>query len=351
MRDVRTASLLAMFLLQAPLICAAQIAEAVDGINVSILVFDPSVPEDRSLHRDLDIFPRIREIESLLLPFVLREALIEAGGWGAVRVEPAHDLASELLLEGKIVHSDGESLSISMRASDATGRVWVDTLYSGDYQVYAEIVADLGDARDRLDRQQLEIIRDVAMLRYARSLAPTAFGDYLGTAANGDITLERLPARDDPMLKWIHRIRETVYVYTDTVDEKYRELHADIESVYALWREYRQKTRTYEAQNIERAQVTASAAPSGSYEALLNQYENYKWDRITAQEQDRLAVAFDNEVGPRVAIMEARIADLEGWVDEKYREWHRLLEALFDAEMSSNPIPEDLIEEVERLAQ
>ena len=351
MRSFPAAGFLAVLLLHAPLICAAQIAETGGGINVSILVFDPGVPDDRSLHRDLDIFPRIREIESLLLPFVLREALVEAGGWGAVRVEPAHDLASELLLEGEIGHSDGETLSISMRASDATGRVWVDKAYAGDHKIYAEIVADLGNARDRFDQQQLEIIRNVAMLRYARSLAPTAFGNYLGTAANGHITLERLPARDDPMLRWIHRIRETVYVYTDTVDEKYRELHAEIESVYALWREYRQKTRKYEAQNIERAEATASAAPRGSYEALLNQYENYKWDRITAQEQDRLAVAFDNEVGPRVAAMESRIAELEGWVDEKYTEWHRLLEALFDAEMASDPVPEDLIEAVERLAQ
>ena len=72
------------------------------------------------------------------------------------------------------------------------------------------------------------------------------------------------------------------------------------------------------------------------YEAIKNLYDNYKWDRVTAQEQDRLAIAFNNEVGPVVDEMEARIAELEGWVDEKYAEWHRLLEELFEVETELN---------------
>ena len=55
-----------------------------------------------------------------------------------------------------------------------------------------------------------------------------------------------------------------------------------------------------------------------------------------AQEQDRLAIAFNNEVGPVVEAMEARIAELEAWVDAKYAEWHRLLEELFEVEAEIN---------------
>lgn len=344
------AALIPVMLLLIPA-ASAQTGDPAEGLNVSILVFDPGVPEDRAAHRDLDVFPRIREIESLLMPFVLREALVETGEWGAVRVEPDSDLASELLVDGEILHSDGELLSIGIRATDATGRVWVDDVFSGDRIVYAQIADALHEAQNRLDRRELGIIRNVAMLRYARSLAPTAFSDYLGTAEDGTITLERLPARDDPMLRWIHRIRETVYVFTDTVDTKYRELNADIDSVYEVWREYRAKSRVYEAQNVEHAMATASSAPRGSYEALRNQYDNYRWDRVTAQELDRLAVAFDNEVGPTITAMESRIAELEGWVDEKYDEWQRLLEALFDARTAAEPVPEELIEEIERLAE
>ena len=141
------------------------------------------------------------------------------------------------------------------------------------------------------------------------------------------------------MLDRIERIRLTEYVITDTVDAKFRELHEEIASTYALWREYRRKSVEYEKQNARRAQQTRSAAAPGSYEAIKNLYDNYKWDRVTAQEQDRLAIAFDNEVGPVVDAMEKRIDELERWVDEKYAEWHRLLEQLFEVETELNRVP------------
>ena len=69
---------------------------------------------------------------------------------------------------------------------------------------------------------------------------------------------------------------------------------------------------------------------------IKNLYDNYKWDRVTSQEQDRLAIAFNNEVSPVVDAMEVRIAELESWVDAKYAEWHRLLEELFEVESELN---------------
>ncbi len=53
----------------------AEVGRDVSKLDVSIAVFDPGVPADPSLHRDLDVFPRIRKIESLFLPFILRGAL------------------------------------------------------------------------------------------------------------------------------------------------------------------------------------------------------------------------------------------------------------------------------------
>ena len=103
-------------------------------------------------------------------------------------------------------------------------------------------------------------------------------------------------------------------------------------SIYDFWREYRRKVIAYQAEDARHAQSTKSAAPRGSYDALKNQYDNYKWDRITAQEQDRLAVAFNNEVGPTVDAMEARVAELTDWVELKYAEWRRRAIRLIEAE-------------------
>ena len=324
----------------------------VAALNVSISVFDPGVPDDRSLHRDLQIFPRIREVEAKFLPFVLRESLVGSGEWGAVRVVTEPDSAAEVEISGSIIRSDGEHLEIRVRAVDATGRQWFDRVFasglakageeggaaggSGQAGLYEEMAHSLYEARGRLDESALRRIIETSLLRYANELAPSAFSEYLTEDGNGTFSIERLPARNDPMLDRIERIRLTEYVITDSVDAKFRELHEEIASTYALWREYRRKSIEYDRQNARRAEDTRSDEVRGSYAAIKNLYDNYKWDRVTAQEQDRLAIAFNNEVGPVVDEMEARIAELEEWVDDKYAEWHRLLEELFEVETELN---------------
>ncbi len=324
----------------------------VTALNVSISVFDAGVPDDRSLHRDLQIFPRIREVEAKFLPFVLREALVGTGEWGAVRVVTEPDSAAEVEISGSIIRSDGEILEIRVRALDATGREWFDRVFasgltrdgeeggavddSGQPGLYDEIAESLRAARDRLDDRALGRIVETSLLRYATELAPSAFDEYLTEDEDGIFSIERLPARNDPMLDRIERIRLTEYVITDSVDAKFRELHEEIASTYALWREYRYKSLEYDRQNARRAEETRSDASRGSYEAIKDLYDNYKWDRVTAQEQDRLAIAFDNEVSPVVEAMEARIVELEGWVDDKYAEWRKLLEELFEVESELN---------------
>ena len=280
-------------LLTALFVVFAMSAHAEERLNVSIVEFDPGVPDDRSVYRDLQIFPRIREIEAMLLPFTLREAVASSGRWGAVRVVPEQDAAAELLIEGSILQSDGQTLGIRVRAADALGITWIDKIYAGtagSEQIFAAVAKDLDAELEKRAPSELRRIEEISMLRYGNRLAPSAFDEYLDIDADGAVTVLRLPSRDDPMVDRIRRIRETEYVITDAVDAKFRELHADIESVYGLWREYRRKTTEYERQNAERAVATFSSAPRGSYEDLLNQYENFKYARVTAQEQDATVV-------------------------------------------------------------
>lgn len=333
------------------------LAQAADTprLNVSIAAFDPGVPVDQSLHRDLEIFPRIRKIEAMFLPFVLRQTLVATGEWGAVRVVPEPEPAAELLITGRVGRSDGETLELVVRAVDASGHTWFDRAFTGtvtdnyaprgeegtgapSYQpLYDEIAAELRMARGRLDARTLANISEISLLRYGNELAPSAFGDYLAEGGDGAITLRRLPAVNDPMLERIRLIRETEYVITDAIDAKFREFHAEIGKVYDVWRRYRRQIVTYQQREASRAVENRYDAPRGSYEAYQNVYDNYKRDRLAGQEQDRLAVAFNNEVGPRVLAMETRIEELDGWVDAKYAEWHRLLEELFEAETAMEP--------------
>ncbi len=86
---------------------ATLVAATSDGtaLNVTIPVFDPGIPDDPSVFRERQVFPRIRQIEARLMPFLLRETLVESEQWGAVRVVSKPDAAAELQLYGTIVRS------------------------------------------------------------------------------------------------------------------------------------------------------------------------------------------------------------------------------------------------------
>ena len=281
--------------------------------------------------------------------FLLRETLVESGQWGAVRVTTKPEKAAELQVSGAIVRSDGDRLELHIRAVDATGRSWLDRVFSSaagqptamvghdertpEFRaLYTEIAAELAAARDRFDEATLANVKGTSLMRYAAELAPSAFGDYLERTDEGMWRLLRLPARNDPMLMRIELIRNTEFLITDTVDTKFRELNADIARTYRVWREYRRKLVEYQAENVRFAEAAGDDVPRGSWEAIKHQYDTYKYDRVTAQEQDRLAVAFNNEVTPTVEAMEARVAELEGWVKQGYLEWRSLLEDLHEVE-------------------
>lgn len=304
-------------------------------LNVSIAAFDPGVPEDNSLHRDLQVFPKIREIESMFLPFVLRQTLVDSGDWGAVRVVPEADTASELLITGTIVHSDGETLAVELRAVDARGHEWTNDIYTtqSDFNdLYAGFLVDLQTARGGFDDKTLRNIVGTSLMRYSAELAPDAFDGYIEMQPDGSVKLLRLPAEGDPMLARIQRIRSVEYVMTDSIDQKFRELHEEVDSVYEIWRKYRRWYTNFKAEEAQRNQFSKTNADGGTYEAIKQSYDNYRMDRLAAQEQDKWTVGFNNEMEPIIEKMEERIAEMNGWVEDGYVEWARILDELFEIE-------------------
>lgn len=318
----------------------------VTALDISVAVFDPGIPADPSTHRDLQIFPEIREIESLFLPFVLRATLMATREWGAVRVVPQPELSSELQVSGTILQSDGETLVLHVRAVDASGRIWIDKTYKGvdkvssgraaakpgmsGYQpLYDEIAADLRVVRSGMDSKTLGDITEIAMLRYAENLVPSAYSGYLRASPENTFSILRLPAKGDPIFARIERIRNVEFVLTDAVDIKFKELHAEIAPTYDLWRKYRRQFYQYQLDEAMHQATRRTNDPPGSFEAIKRSYDNYKWSRLAEQEQDSWAEGFNNEVTPQIKAMATRVDELEGWVDERYAEWDRMLSELF----------------------
>lgn len=326
------------------------------ALNVSIQVFDTGLPANTTRYAELEVFPRIRRFESLLLPFALRETLAGSGNWGAVRIIPEADAAAELFISGKILHSDGLSLELQISAADASGRVWLDKTYnetppantaSDDSltgalafrAIYDAVAKDLQLAKEALDGKSLQRIVDISMLRHAATLVPSAFDDYLAQDADGRFSIIRLPAASDPIFGRTQQIRDVEYVMTDAVDDKFQQLHGEIARTYDFWRRYRREYADYLIEEANWQASDRSEAAPGSFTAIERSYDNYRWARMAEQEQLKWARAFDNEVGPAVQRIESRVAELDDWVDDNYAEWQRLLAEIFSLETGLDELP------------
>jgi hypothetical protein len=317
-------------------------------LDIGLAVFESGVPEDPTHLKELGIFPRIREAEARFIPFALRRTLVAMDQWGPVRVLPNPDPGTELLVTGRIIESDGISLKLQLVAVDSRGVEWVNQEYSetsseGVYlsqqtqkqrpfqKLYDRFAADINAVASQLSSAEIDKISQLSLLRYAGELAPAAFASYYTQTETGEYQLLRLPAEDDPMLARIQRVREKEYVFIDTVDEQYAALFTKMAPTYDLWRQYKREQSLYEDAHEDRL-AGRSKKPKGSYEAMKQTYSAYRWSKIQQQESARLATGFNNEVEPTIMNLQGRVIELEGSLEDQYREWRKILHAIYELE-------------------
>jgi hypothetical protein len=320
------------------------------ALDVGIVVFDPGIPEDESTHSKLGIFPSIREAEARYMPVLLRQALQDSGGWGVVRVLPEEIDSGELQLKARILSSDGLRLGLQVDAIDATGRVWLDRVYfdetaETDYQaseegpaeepyadLYRQIANDLLLLARELGPHKTAQIRQVSLLRYASALSPEAFGPYLQESPQGTYSLVRLPAEGDPMMARVQRIQNQEYLFVDTVDEQYLDLFEQMAPTYFLWRQYGREQAIYIEDYHERLENRSRQGRKGSFSALQQSYNSYRWSKIQSQDLDEMAGGFRNEVAPTVMEVSGKVYQLDGTLGSQYEEWREILRKIFALE-------------------
>ncbi|MEH6634798.1 MAG: hypothetical protein V7700_04725 [Halioglobus sp.] len=322
------------------------------ALDVGLVIFNPGIPPDASTHSKLGIFPEIRKSEAKFMPVILRQVLINSGAWGVVRVLPEPLEASELLLTGKILQSNGLRLAIQVQVHDASGRRWLDKVYvdettASDYPVtgggdpymdlYRQIANELLTLKQSLSGKQQQDIRNVALMRYASSLSPEVFGDYLARTEGGMYKLARLPADGDPMMARVDRIRNQEYLFIDTVDEQYAKLYEEMAPTYNLWREYGREQALYTATYQDRVAQRERRGRRGTYAAMEQTYDAYKWSKIHEQDLDDLALGFNNEVAPTVMEVSGKVFRLNGTLDSQYTEWRNILREIFVLETGLTP--------------
>ena len=358
---------------------SSELSEA-ELLDISIIVFDPGIPEDPEKQQKKNIFPKVREAEARYIPYVLRSTIESSNLWGAVRMVPAPDPLSELIISGKILRSNGTELAIQVEVHDALGERWFRRNYEsiaskfsyrddlnipGDpfQDIYNAVANDLYAYRQKMDREELERIRTVASLRYAAELSPDAFGSHLETDKKGRPKINRLPSEDDPMLDRVNRIKESEYLFIDTLDQQYARFHRQMNPSYDSWRQftYEETKAVKELKSSSRrrmaaglATVLAGAAASqsgnsritqaigqtaalGGISAVKHGYDVGKQAQIHENALQELAASFNAEMEPIVVEVEGEIIKLNGSLESQYQEWRQILRRIYSEETGLSP--------------
>ncbi len=345
-------------------------------LDVGIMLFDPGVPEDQQ-DPDGFIFPDVRRAEARFMPYHLKRTLEGTGLWGSIWVIPERTEAVDLLIWGRVDRSDGLEVELQIGAWDATGKEWLNKKYRSrvpekayskyrdmsedPYQnIYNEIANDLLAKRRTLQEKNLQTIRQVAELRFAADLVPSAFASHI-EEDDGAYKLLRLPADDDPMLARMRAVREREYIFVDTLNEYYAGLYYEMSPPYENWRKMsREEMLNY--QELKRSarmrQLLGLAAILGAvaYEAggggnsaitntaILGGIEGFRSGLAKSTEANlhgeslkELGSSFEAETEPLLIEVEGQTRRLTGTAEEKYQEWRRLLREIFASETGLPP--------------
>jgi len=342
-------------------------------LDVAILPFESAELTDKQAEEE-GSHPDIRRAEGNFMAVHLKNTLQRSAHWGAVRVVPSEDNSMDLQVSGKILESNGEELAVEIEATDATGRTWLKKTYASEagatsfsgnqpgekdvfQDLYNAIANDLAKYRLKLPPDQVQNIRTVARLKFARDFAPEAFSGYLSTKPKGQVAVKRLPALNDTMMQRLMNVREREYMYLDTLNGYYDNFYTQMWPSYENWRELNREERIARRQ-IRREAVTrqllgalmvAGAIAMGvgnvdntgilqtsmlivGTQVFVNGINVSHEARIHSDAIRELGDTFGSEMKPVVIDLEGKQVELTGSAKEQFEKWKTLLRRIYQAE-------------------
>ena len=304
------------------------------------------------------VFDEIIQKETQFLPHLLKNTLVASNQWGAIRVIPERDPSLDLIVEGQIIQSDGETLELQIRAIDSSGREWLNRTYADQsiqeeypestrftlentfdainfvdpfQDIYNRIANDLVAVSIRLGEQTLVDLNLVTDMLYASDLSPYTFSGSIIKNEDGLLLVDTLPSLDDPMMARVADMKYRHHLFIDTVDEYYQTLYDDIQPAYVLWRRY----SIDQISEIETSRQEAGRSDYGGSSGFLSlsqRYDRFKWSKIFEREFSDLAAGFNNELAPAFLELNSQVHGLTGTMEQQYREWRGILRRIFELE-------------------
>jgi hypothetical protein len=344
-------------------------------LDVMILPFDPNLERIETVDSDIPISAEVRRAESRYQAYHLKETLEQTGNWGVVRVIPSPSNFQPLLVQAKILASDGENLRLFVKATDASGSVWINKEYSDSaskyaYQsvredpfqdIYNQVANDLLKAHQARNASSIINIQNVARLKFAADLSPESVSNYLQTDRRGRVTVTQLPAENDLVMLRVGRLREQENLFVDTMDDYYLNFYRNVKPSYDEWRyaTYDEAVRLRQMQKQARNRLLAGAAliaggvyagsqsetwagdaaaagaVVGGIGAVKSGMDRYKQAEIHEQALAELTQSLGMEIEPNVLQIEGQSIELEGTLDAQYGQWRRILKEIYAADQGN----------------
>jgi hypothetical protein len=355
-------------------VASLQISEAM-LLDVGIMNFAAGVPEKNNIEKTR-IYPEVRMAEARYIPYHLKTTLQGTGFWGAVRVIPSEYAFTDVMISGEIEESDGEYVTIRVKAADTLGNEWFERSYTmqtgivsyADYRdrsqdpyqkVFNDFANDLRAHALTLTPKEISRIRQAAELKFFADMAPASFEDHLADSGSGEVTIVRLPADNDPMVDRLRQIRERDRLVIDTLNEHYANFYYGIALPYEGWRKrtreqsvaYRQVRRTAAMRALLGAAMVAGAMqfdPSGSgyrsqsiarnvaitkgMNSIMNALRQRSAANIHREEIKELSESFVAEAAPMVLQVQGETMRLTGTAEAQYESWRKLLREIYETE-------------------
>ena len=359
---------------------AATTLDEEELLDVGITIFDANVPDDFDERIEKIILPEIRRAESQYVPYFTKNLLQSTGNWGAVRVIPRPTHAVDVVLTGKIVHSNGESMELEVTVVDATGNRWFTKNYAAlaskyAYEdtmpahidafqsIYKDIANDMLAYRETLDEKQIQKIRATAELKFAREFSADAFAEHVQEVEPNKFEIVRLPADNDPMLTRVRRVREREYLFIDTLDDYYAKFHGEMFPSYQGWRKssyegsiaYNQLKLQERNRKIGGALAIAGGVASiygsdngyvdaggvvgviAGAQLLTRSIQKRHEAEQQAERLRELGNAAEDALVPTTIDLENQTLRLQGSVDEQYEELRRILRRVYFEDLGMSP--------------
>ena len=347
-------------------------------LDVGIIEFDDGIPEDNDPDKSR-IYEPIRGAESRYFAYHLKNTMQGTGHWGAVRVIPSEDAYTDVTINAQIEESDGEFVELRVDVSDASGQHWFTKVYEAQtgvssyserrdrrldpYQkVFNDIANDTHAFAETLPDDYVRRLRQISELKFFADMSPAAYGDHLQADEDGLVTINRLPAENDPAVARLRQIRERDRLVVDMLNEHYANFYYGISIPYHAYRKaareeainYRQVKRSAALKTLMGVVVLAGSlqmdTSDSSYSrrrmkgtlqsigigegisAIMAGITRNSEASIHVEAIEELAESFSSEAAPMVVNVEGQARRLTGTAQAQYESWRRLLHELYEAE-------------------